>query len=334
MLKRTLLLLLGLSLVLFLFGCSDDDDSPAETETVDEFSLMTDVGDVYFTDYTTTGGNAVNVSISAVFPILADGDASNDPLILDYRSAADYATGHLTGAINISLGSLMDKIEDGTITKDKTVLNVCYTGQTASFATSILNLLGYEAENLLYGMCGVTTDASVNGTDKWSSQVASDEFAAQLVASVSTTTTEYDFPSISTSQTTAEEVITEQFKSVGASGWTISAGDVFANPSGYFVINYWPQAEYEAPGHIPGAYCFPPKSSLQKAEMLKLLPTDKTIVVYCYTGQTSAQVTAYLRMLGYDAKSLLYGVNGFAYNALAGHKYSAPADDYSAIIVK
>ena len=70
--------------------------------------------------------------------------------------------------------------------------------------------------------------------------------------------------------------------------------------------------------------------------MLNLLPTDKTIVVYCYTGQTSNQVMTYLRMLGYDAASLSYGVNGFAYHALdaIGYQYVAPAPGaYDAIIV-
>jgi len=77
-----------------------------------------------------------------------------------------------------------------------------------------------------------------------------------------------------------------------------------------------------------------PKADLKSNAKLKYLPADKTIVMYCYTGQTFAQVTAYLQLLGYDVKSLLYGVNGFAYNALAAHKYKAPINNYSAIIVK
>ena len=44
--------------------------------------------------------------------------------------------------------------------------------------------------------------------------------------------------------------------------------------------------------------------------------TDKPIVVYCYTGQTSGFVTAYLNVLGYDVKSLLFGTNGMIYNSM------------------
>jgi len=49
-------------------------------------------------------------------------------------------------------------------------------------------------------------------------------------------------------------------------------------------------------------------------EDLKTLATDKKVAVYCYTGQTSAYMTAYLRILGYDAKSILFGTNGMIYD--------------------
>jgi rhodanese-related sulfurtransferase len=328
MLKKLLVPFLILAL-LMVVGCDKDD--PTEPDPVDEFKLVTDVGDVYFTSYTTTSGAGVNVAISAIFDNLTDGNAANDPFIIDYRSAADYADGHIVNANNIALGDLVAKMEDGTVPTDKMILNVCYTGQTASAATALLNLSGYEAQNLLFGMCAV--DTSINGTDKWLNQIAVDEHAGDLVATVSTTTTTYDFPTLATGEEEASEIMKDTF---AASGWTIAANDVWDNPSNFFIINYWPEAEYISPGHIPGAYQFTPNSSLKYDESLNLLPTDKTIVVYCYTAQTSAQVATYLRILGYDAKSLLYGVGGFAWTALAGHKYTAaPAPGiYDAILVK
>ncbi len=70
--------------------------------------------------------------------------------------------------------------------------------------------------------------------------------------------------------------------------------------------------------------------------MLQYLPTDKKIVIYCWTGQTSAQVAAYLRMLGYDAVSMYYGMNGCSFTALPVGKprYGAPdpPDAYSSIL--
>ena len=62
--------------------------------------------------------------------------------------------------------------------------------------------------------------------------------------------------------------------------------------------------QYTDPGHIPGAIQYTPKESLMLEEDLKTLPIDKQIVVYEYAGMTSAFVVAYLRVLGYDAKSI------------------------------
>ncbi len=331
MLKRVALAFLAMALI-FAVGCKDDDN-PAAPATVDEFALVAALGDAYFTNYTSTSGAALNMTAQQLFENLQDGNTANDPVIVDYRSATDFATGHIRGAVNISLANLVAKIDDGTLTKGKTILNVCYTGQTASVATAFLNLMGFDAVNLGWGMCGLTTDGTINGTDKWAAQIAADEFAGQLTATESTPTQTYTYPNPNSGKKTAAEIMKARFGSI-TSSWSISAADVFANPANYFIVNYWPKAEYLNPGHIPGAYCFEPKVSMTQAAMLKNLPTDKTIVVYCYSGQTSAQLVSYLGMLGYNAKSLMFGMNGFAYGKMTKSKYVPPATDYSAIIVK
>jgi hypothetical protein len=48
-----------------------------------------------------------------------------------------------------------------TIPPDKDVVVLCYTGQTAGQATAALNMLGYEAYSLLFGMSSWTTDPEV-----------------------------------------------------------------------------------------------------------------------------------------------------------------------------
>jgi rhodanese-related sulfurtransferase len=332
--KRILVLFLGL--FIFILASCSKDDNPAKPTEVDEFGLVAGLGDTYFSAYKTAGGKSVNISIADVFTNLTDGNTTNDPYIIDFRSAADFATGHIKGAVNIALDQLITKVEDGTIPKTKTILDVCYTGQNASYATAVLNLLGYEAQNLSWGMCGVTTADSITGTKNWVNQIAADEFATQLTPTETALSTQNTFPTLSTGKETAEDIIKERYKAVMSAGGMgkISAADLFANPGNNFIVNYWPTAEYTSPGHIPGAYCFEPNTSLLKDAKLKYLPTDKTIIFYCYSGQTSAQVTAYLQLLGYNAKSLLYGVNGFAYNSLSKSKYVAPVNDYSSIVTK
>jgi rhodanese-related sulfurtransferase len=333
-LKRILLLLISLSLVVFMSCSSDDDENPTEPGMT-EFEMMAQVGDAYYTAYTTVSGAGVNTTMQAVYDNLTDGDDTNNPQIIDWRGSADYDAKHIKGAINLALGDLVDKVNDGTIDKSKKIVNVCYSGQTASVATATLNMLGFDAQNLKFGMCGVTDDPTiVPKSDRWSGKIAEDNYTLNKTDE-GMPSTEYSFPTISTGAATAEDVIKNRF-SLTSSGWGVGFDDVKANPDNYFIINYWPADQYMDPGHIEGAYQFTPKSSLKSDEMLKYLPTDKTVAVYCYTGQTSAQVCAYLRMLGYDAVSITYGVNGFAYSQmLAGQaKYSAPdpADKYVAVL--
>lgn len=85
--------------------------------------------------------------------------------------------------------------------------------------------------------------------------------------------------------------------------------------------------EYLDPGHIPGEYQFTPRADLSRDARLNLLPTDKTIVIYCYPDKNSAQIVASMCLLSYDAWNLMFGVNGFSYESLSKYKYSAPDDD-------
>ena len=328
-------ILLAMSLVLGVTGCSDDDDNPATPSTTDEFKLVAELGDTYFTTYETPNGKGVNTTAEAVWNLLSDMDTTNDPYIMDWRSAADYALGHIEGAVNVSLGNFEAALDD--IPAGKTVLNVCYTGQSASHATAYMNMLGISAQNLKFGMCGWTSDTAINKS-KWDNAV-SDDFTTWMTTTDYTTTTTHEYPELSTGKSTAEEILRARASEYLASGWhTISATALFedievnGNADDYFIVNYFDSATYAA-GHIPGAFQFTPKLSLREDESLELLPTDKKIVVYCYTGQTSSQVVAYLSALGYDAYSLLYGVNGmcFSNDDICKTKYHVAATDYPVV---
>ena len=305
--KKLLIPLIILTISLFLFsGCGDDGSTGPEP--VNEFNLVAAIGDDYFTTYTTASGG-INVTIDAV----ADNIVDESIFIIDFRSAVDFEDAHIINAHNIAIGDLVTNIDDGTIPADQRILCVCYTGQTASVATALLNMIGYDAQNLMFGMCSV--DTSISGAKKWLDAIE-DDTHPDLDKDPYTTTTTYDFPTLDTKKSTAEEIIKAQFSSYIASGWGGKDSDlVWDYLEDYFIINYWSETEYNDVGHIPGAYQFTPKASLQTTESLNLLPTDKPIVVYCYTGQTSAQVVTYLKILGYEAYSLKFGVNGFGYNA-------------------
>ena len=326
MIRKNVSLMLVAFVLCFTFGCPG---------VVSEFDILTAAGDTYFTSYTTPAtGVSPDIAIDDLL-LLINGD--DPPYIIDWRKAEVYDAGHIIGAVNMALGDIGSELAD--LPKDQLIINVCDTGQVASVATAIINLTGLDPEyaglesrNLKFGMCSVTTDASsIPNTANWVNQIAEDEFADSLEQTANTTSTTHEFPEINTGATSLAGIIAER-AGEAASGWTILAPEVFASADDYFIVNYWPNDQYIDPGHIPGAYQFTPKASLKTTADLNLLPTDETIVVYCYSSQTSAQVVAYLRMLGYDAKSLKYGVNGFAYEVCPASKYHPPENDYSSII--
>jgi rhodanese-related sulfurtransferase len=86
-----------------------------------------------------------------LFENLNDGDPENE----------DYAKGHIPGAVNMSVKELFTLDNLATIPPDRDVVLVCYTGQTAGQATAALNMLGYEAYSLLFGMSSWTSDPEV-----------------------------------------------------------------------------------------------------------------------------------------------------------------------------
>jgi phage shock protein E len=63
-----------------------------------------------------------------------------------------------------------------------------------------------------------------------------------------------------------------------------------------FVLDVREQSEYDA-GHIPGVVLVPLG---QIPSRLSEIPTDKTVIVTCRTGNRSAQATNFLRQSGYD----------------------------------
>jgi rhodanese-related sulfurtransferase len=66
-----------------------------------------------------------------------------------------------------------------------------------------------------------------------------------------------------------------------------------------------------AKGHPPSSVFYMQSngyySDLRSTSYLQTIPSSKDIVVYSKYGHSSAFVVAYLRLLGYNAKSLLFG---------------------------
>ena len=227
--------------------------------------------------------------------------------IMDIRSSDHFTTqGHIQGAKNVAFSDiLIDAANAGT----KPILVVCYTGQTACYATALLRMYGYpHTRALKWGMSGwnATTAGSWNSNI---GNIANGHANWQYTAPPSNLV--FSDPDISSFATDGSQILKQRVEQVVDAGFkTVSGSDVLNSPSSYFINNYFSEAHYTGFGHIDGAYRILP---LQLADnsYLGLDPgSNAKVVTYCYTGQTSAVLTAVLRVLGYDAYSLTFGMNG------------------------
>lgn len=98
-----------------------------------------------------------------LWPVLNDGDPSNDFLLVDVRSATDYANGHIAGAINIPFEKLASTrslaILDAAIASyggNRILLAYHNTEHESGMAETVLRMLGYTATSLRYGLASWT----------------------------------------------------------------------------------------------------------------------------------------------------------------------------------
>ncbi|MBN2794619.1 MAG: rhodanese-like domain-containing protein [Clostridia bacterium] len=229
---------------------------------------------------------------------------NEDMFVIDMRSADDYAKGHIKGAVNIGFNTAMsDNLMN--IPTDKEVFIYCYTGQTAGQAVATLNIAGIPARSVNFGFnLGISkvegvdavlttepTELVALGNDiDPNIQAAMDAYYAGL-ADVSETV----FKSYKISEDNLKAFVDNKDETI-------------------YILSIRGEDAYKA-GHIEGAALLPYAKDMQLG--FDTLPTDKTIVVYCYTGQTAGQTVAALRLLGFDAVSLNGGM-GTSANAPSG----------------
>ena len=319
--KNTKLLWYLLVFSLIFSACSKDDDDDDNTpKQVNESEVLVKYLESADSPYGADFANTQLPSIVTAEAVHTDVVAGTEMTIIDVRSEEDFNNGHIQGAINKPAGEVLAYVQSEGLAKDHKIVVACYTGQTAGWVTSILNIMGYkEAKSLLWGMSSWHTDCMV----KWSSSVAN-TYATFFEDTEHEKGAAGALPALSTGKTTGMEILEARVAAVVAEGFgeaKITNATVFENTDNYYIVNYWGIDDYLGYGHIPGAMQYTPKESMKFEMDLSTLPTDKTIVIYCWTGQTSAALTTYLRVLGYDAKSLLFGANGMIYDELTGHKW-------------
>lgn len=66
-----------------------------------------------------------------------------EPVIIDVREPAEFATGHVNDAINLPLGTLSYSAERMAIAKDTPIVTYCNSGRRSGQAVRALEQLGY-----------------------------------------------------------------------------------------------------------------------------------------------------------------------------------------------
>ncbi len=317
LMKTSLLVLLSL---MVFFGCEDNAEEPANEILID-YLIDNDMDLPAILDGWIT-------TASDVYTKMTDADATNDYYIMDIRDAADYNAGHVEGAVNVALADVVTAAENAA---GKTIVVFCYSGQSAGHAVVALRLSGYpDAKVSKFGMCAWNsatagswnnnTGNAAEGNTNWV-EPGNIDLATDMA---------YEYPDLGETDMDGDEILAERVEALLAGFNGVANSAVLGTPGDYFINNYWTLADVETYGHISGAHrmvnsATPVEAfSLAGDEIMNLDP-EKSVVTYCWTGQTSSIVTAYLTVLGYDALSLKFGANGMIYDNLTGHKWSAGA---------
>ena len=223
-------------------------------------------------------------------------------VILDVRRADTYAQGHIKGAINVPYGPEIAKNLDSirAIAKDKTLIVACYTGQTAGQTNSLLNVAGIKTLSLNSGMGGSGTPGFENRG-----------WLGQKYPTVTEPTVMPTAPAVASKSKAIDAAVQKYFNELPQDSNKIDLPvmkDTLAKEADKYYIVDVRRAEDFAKGHIKGAVNIPYGPEIAKnLDSIKQNSKGKTVVVYCYTGQTAGQTDSLLNIYGIPTKSLNFG---------------------------
>ena len=97
-------------------------------------------------------GQTHPVSVPEISPqaLAQELQGASPPLLLDVRRTAEFAGGHLPGALHIPLAELPQRLPE--IPRDRELVCVCHLGQRSAHAAALLLSHGYPARSLAGGM--------------------------------------------------------------------------------------------------------------------------------------------------------------------------------------
>lgn len=319
--------------LLFMQGCLENNVIPEFRGSLENSAEML----VYFESQ----GDYIN-SMEAPSLVTASevNSSAENYLILDLRSHDKFQAGHIKGAVNLEAKDLLSYFKQNDAKKYSKVVLVSASGQASSYYTTLLRLAGYSnVYTLSFGMASwnrafssVWNEHTSDSPDmKYFTNTSGHRNAKTPLPKIDFKTDSRDI------KDKIEERVTEMliegfnedlvYEGDSVSGPAITVSHMFPESGArkYYSVCYGSDALYEAvgmfnpysgQGHPTGVIVYAPFSSLKSSNFLQTMPTDKKIGIYCYNGQYSASAAAYLRLLGYDAKSMLFGAHMLFYSRM------------------
>ncbi|OGU34281.1 MAG: hypothetical protein A2068_04115 [Ignavibacteria bacterium GWB2_35_6b] len=258
-----------------------------------------------------------------------------DCIILDVRTSEEFNSGHINDAINIHHTTLFDYVTNSyEVNKDYIIISG--SGQSASYYASLFRLYGLKnIYTLQFGMASWHSDFAGLIIDKTQSPNLINIF----------NNIDYPKPKFTNlpkltkpDNSSIENFYTERIKTMFSEGFAeTSTGNISAintvdfehlsvpgENEFYICLNrdiffFGKLGDLNNPGHPKGTVlyeCYYPGSLLKSTSYLQTLPADKTLILYSFSGQLSAMAVAQLRLLGYNAKSILFGAHAMFYERL------------------
>jgi rhodanese-related sulfurtransferase len=216
----------------------------------------------------------------------AEIDAATEMVLVDVRTADEFAEGFIANAINIPLNEVTAHL-DMLPNLDANIVVYCGSGHRSAMVMMALNMLGYT-----------NVRSMLSGFGAWA--------AAEYPTSTDVVVVEAGTAPVFDEAVFA--VVEEFMTSIPAGYWTVRAADLSVelveNPP--FLVDVRTEGEY-GNGYIAGALHIPMTDIMTR---LAELPTDVPLVIYDNPTHRSTMAMVALRLLGYEDVRVLAGGTG------------------------